>query len=519
MNILLAGALQRVIEVGFRAAPTILVGLIVAAVFRHLLGAEGTRKLFTGERGLGLLKGWAIGMLLPVCSLGVIPVVREMRRAGVGGGPTIAFALTAPLFNPISVLYGLTLSDPVVLLAFCLGSLVIVTLLGALWDGMFPSVEEDKSTTPVMPYGWRRIAAMASLSAREAVGPTLGYSAIALLGIGVMTMLLPHGRLQTAVEHGDPWAPAVMAFVAFPLYAAPMTVMMQLASMFQHGNSIGAAFSLLTLGAGINLGTAIWLLRNYPPLRTALALGSLFGLVFLISYGFDEPLHDRAVESAGHTHAFDGYCNPFTPDTLDVMTRLQANLKEGLLPHELVAAGLLGLLGVVGGSLQRFDSKQRLENWLAVAPVETQKSWDIVIPGRVLGALALMGLIVSSVAGAFLYYPERSEVFAELQSIHAEVFSAANSGNAETALHWIPIYDDWARKLQVGIYLRGGSVSDYQRMKARVLLEQLERLEHDLEDGHLEEAKVRVRRLNAAYLRFRKAFASASESSSGLALR
>ena len=126
-----------------------------------------------------------------------------------------------------------------------------------------------------------------------------------------------------------------------------------------------------------------------------------------------------------------------------------------------------------------------------------------------MGAVTLVGLMIASVLGCFLYYPPRQTVLAEMRMTHAEVFSAANSGDWDTALYWIPIYDDWARKLMVGEYLRGRSVSDYQRMRAKVLLDQLERLEHEVEDQELAETQARVRRLNSAFNRFRKAFATA----------
>ena len=48
--------------------------------------------------------------LLPVCSIGVIPILREMKRIGIRPGAITAFALSAPLFNPLSLMYGLTLS-------------------------------------------------------------------------------------------------------------------------------------------------------------------------------------------------------------------------------------------------------------------------------------------------------------------------------------------------------------------------------------------------------------------------
>ena len=77
-------------------------------------------------------------MLLPVCSLGVIPIAREMRRARISGGAILAFAMTAPLFNPLSMLYGLTLSAPFVILSFAFCTMVIVTAVGAIWNRIFP---------------------------------------------------------------------------------------------------------------------------------------------------------------------------------------------------------------------------------------------------------------------------------------------------------------------------------------------------------------------------------------------
>ena len=65
------------------------------------------------------------------------------------------------------------------------------------------------------------------------------------------------------MEHKNPYAPLAMAGVAIPAYATPLVAMSQLGSMFQHANSVGAAFVLLTLGAGINLGLIAWVFRNY----------------------------------------------------------------------------------------------------------------------------------------------------------------------------------------------------------------------------------------------------------------
>src|SRR5437764_1616821 len=101
------GAVLRFSEALLQGAPTILVGLLVAAIVRRFLGYELTLRLFGANSRRGLFQAWLIGMLLPICSLGAIPVIRELRRAGLAGGTIMAFALAAPLFNPLSLLYGL----------------------------------------------------------------------------------------------------------------------------------------------------------------------------------------------------------------------------------------------------------------------------------------------------------------------------------------------------------------------------------------------------------------------------
>ena len=87
-----------------QAAPTILVGVLVAAIFDRCLGAEGTRRVFGGRGWKSFLCAWAWGMMLPVCSLGVIPIVRQMRCAGLSGGthPGV-WAHGASLQSPLGI--------------------------------------------------------------------------------------------------------------------------------------------------------------------------------------------------------------------------------------------------------------------------------------------------------------------------------------------------------------------------------------------------------------------------------
>ncbi|MEW4570044.1 permease [Tautonia sp. JC769] len=510
MDAIFWGGVQRLVEALTEAAPTILVGLVIAAIFRRLVGPEGTRRLFGAGTRWALPRAWAIGMLLPVCSLGVIPVARELRRDGLSGGTILAFALTAPLFNPLSVLYGLSLSEPVVIFTFALASLLVVTAVGVAFDRVFPDNASAEPSPPPVAYGPRRMIALLVSAARELAGPTSGYILVGLLGVVLLNVALPAGSLMDRMERDNPFAALEMTAVALPAYATPMVAMAQLGSMFQHGNSVSAAFVLLTFGAGANLGLLAWVARAYGAKRSAAWLGGLLVVVVGLAYAMDAPLTPRGVEPAGHTHAFDIYCCPFHPGS-GSLSAVSRELADEVMPHEIKALGVLLGVGLAGLALRRLDRRWRIEDWLERTPGPAgadrpRSRYDITIPGPVLGGVGLLGLVAFSVLACYTYYPPADQIFDDLNIIKAEVLSAATSGDAEHAEYFIPLYQDWVRRLQVSVYLREGTLSRYRRMKARVLIDKVERLKHAIEEDDPEEVRRYFVAVTDAHRRMRTCF-------------
>ncbi|MFM8283661.1 MAG: permease [Planctomycetaceae bacterium] len=147
------GIVLRIVQAFLQGAPFILTGLCIAAVFDRLLGQAHTRRLFGSNSLASLVQSWLIGMLLPGCSLGVIPVCRRLRASGIAVGTIFAFALSSPLFDPLSLLYGLTLSKPLMILAFAACSLAVVTASGWLFDRIFPDAVAPLDEAPPPPRG------------------------------------------------------------------------------------------------------------------------------------------------------------------------------------------------------------------------------------------------------------------------------------------------------------------------------------------------------------------------------
>ncbi len=505
IEVLWWGFVLRLVQALLQAAPTILIGLLIAGIFRRLVGYGGTRRLFGHGTRRAFFHAWVIGMLLPVCSLGVFPILRQLRLAGLSGGTILAFALTAPLFNPISVLYGLTLSSPVVILVFCLCCLTIVSTIGLLWDRLYPDTAVGGSEPAAATYGIKRMLAVAVTAADDLVSNSSKFLWIGLIGAASLSILLPMGYLQEAAEHDDPWAPLFMTLVAAPAYTTPMAAMVQVASMFEHGNSVGAAFALLTLGAGVNIGLIAWMIRAYSTRRTVVGFSLLWVMVLVLAYAVDKPLYPHGVNPPGHTHAFDAYCCPFLLNEPEPFRRMWATLGEHSAPWETQALTMLSLLAVGGIFLRRTGVIPRLEAWFQQQP-KTSSGYDIVLPGPVLGGVALVGLIGFSVLGCYIYYPPPSEIFEEMRIINTEIVVSANSQDWDATAYWIPIQEDWTRKLQVSMQLRGHSISSDQREQAVRLLAALDSLEHALDDSAVEVIREKGRFVDQAYRSLRAAY-------------
>lgn len=511
METIFWGGLLRAGQAAFAAGPTLLVGFFVAGVLRRFFGPEMTHKAFGGSTWRSLPQAWFWGMLLPVCSLGVIPIAYELRRAKLSGGAILAFSLTAPLFNPLSLLYGLTLATPEVILAFACGSLLVVTVVGVLWDKIFPQSASSEPFPAQPPPGLKRLLAVLVSMVRSAAGPTLLFCLIGFAGSLLLCAIYPAGSLGDAMAHTDPLAPLEAVVLSIPAYATPLHVMMQVGSMFVHGNSVGAAYVLLSLGAGANLGLLAWTWVTYGFRKAATFLLLFTSVVVAIAYAIEDPLYASGNVDHPHTHAFDRYSNPFPASSSsqgDMPARVWDKLKQSVPLFE--AIGLACVCGLIlpGVALRVADPDERIDIWLTKAPLEDRNRsvLSVYVPAPVLGVVAIVGLVALSIVGCYIYYPAPAETLEDMKIARAEALSAVSSQESDAVVRQIARYDDLTRKLQVGYYLREGSLDEYQRLRVKALRGWLEQLKDLIEAGELQRAQDLRYRVSESHRRVVEAF-------------
>lgn len=507
---ILWSVLLRIGQTAVESSSTLFVGFFVAAVMRRMLGPESTRNLFGGEGLKGLFRAWVIGSLLPVCSLGVIPVAREMRRAGVPTATILAFVLAAPQLNPLSFLYGLTLSEPIVIICFVIATMLLAISGGELWKRVFekPSDSLFPCDEPMPPPGIKRLISVVVSAAKETVSPSMGYILIGILFTGLFAGLLPPSTLSNTMRHDDWKSPALMALISLPAYSGVLPGMMRIGLIFEHGNSTGAAFLLFELGVGFNLGLIVWAMSELGWRRGMLWLLMICVLVLAVGYGMERPLY-FAKEEAVHTHAFDDWTSPFPYGSNVSYEVVLGKLMQKVEVLEPVALGGLLFLFILGTSLSCFDRAGQVEKWLTTHPPVSEAPVGVLnrgVPGPVLGIVALLGLVVFSLVALYIYYPDTKQAFSEIIRVRTDVSVAVRTGKKDEAIRRIQQWDLLTRKLQVGVFIRTGSMDPEVGKITEDLRERLEDLRDALLADDLTKAKELLPIVEKAYGKFRACF-------------
>jgi len=309
------------------------------------------------------------------------------------------------------------------------------------------------------------------------------------------------------MKHEDWISPLLMTLIGTPVYSGVLPGMMRLGLIFEHGNSVGAAFVLFELGVGFNLGLIVWLMVQFGWRRITIWIAVVIVLVLACAYAIEYPLY-FSHEEASHTHAFDEWTSPFVFGSGGDWQTTRDKILQKVEVLEPIALAALALLVVVGLIARPLDRNGALEAWLTRKPPEgdgPSSVWNRSLPGPVLGLAALAGLVAFSVAALYIYYPAPADAFSEITQIRASALSAVNSKHKDEAIRRIQDWDLLTRKLQVGIFIRTGRLDPEIATLTEDLRERLEEMRDALLANNLADAKEMVPTVEAAHRKCRAA--------------
>ncbi|RKP56310.1 permease [Cohnella endophytica] len=83
------------------ALPFLLIGVLVSALLQSFVSDKLIRKLTPKHPVAGVLFGSLLGIILPLCECGMIPIVRRLIRKGLPAYIGMIYIVAGPIINPI----------------------------------------------------------------------------------------------------------------------------------------------------------------------------------------------------------------------------------------------------------------------------------------------------------------------------------------------------------------------------------------------------------------------------------
>lgn len=113
-------------------APYLLLGFLFAGLMSQLLPQHWVRRHLGGSGPLPVLKAATIGVPMPICSCGVIPLAASLRERGASMAATMSFLVATPQTSVDSILLCLVLIGPLFAILSPVTALLAALLAGAL---------------------------------------------------------------------------------------------------------------------------------------------------------------------------------------------------------------------------------------------------------------------------------------------------------------------------------------------------------------------------------------------------
>jgi len=248
-------------------SPYLLFGFLVAGILYVFIKPELVEKHLGGKGTSQVVKASVLGVPLPLCSCGVIPVAASLRRHGAGKGATTSFLISTPQTGVDSIMVTLSLLGPVFavfrpLFAFISGVFggTAVNLLDRD-DGAGPA--DHIVCTDCGPDGTHRSSGLTGAFRYGFHTLPRDINRALIIGIilaGLIGALVPDDFFASVLGGGIV-AMLVMMAVGIPVYVCATASVPIAAALIAKGVSPGAALAFLMTGPATNAATILTVSR------------------------------------------------------------------------------------------------------------------------------------------------------------------------------------------------------------------------------------------------------------------
>ncbi|MEN8222829.1 MAG: permease [Acidobacteriota bacterium] len=253
-------------------SPYLLVGFFFAGLIHTILGESYIKKHFAKSGIVSTVKATILGIPLPICSCGVIPIAESLRKDGASKSSVMSFLVSTPSSGVDSIFATYALMGPVFAVFRPIASLVSGVVVGILTH--FSDKEADparkteeirkkkKSFKEALIYGFKVLPS--EIAQWLLIGVVIG---------GLISALIPQDFASTYLT--TPFLHyAVILLFSVPLYVCATGSIPIAASLLLKGILPGAVLAFLIAGPATNTVTLSFVFKK---------LGKKIAVIYLIS--------------------------------------------------------------------------------------------------------------------------------------------------------------------------------------------------------------------------------------------
>jgi uncharacterized protein len=263
---IITGALTAFWEISKLMAPWLLLGFFVAGIMSELI-PESVMERFAGKPGLwSIVKVSLLGVPLPICSCGIVPVAAALKKRGASRGAVSAFLITTPQTGAESIAVTWSMLGWIYALFRVAAAFLTGIICGIAVEHLAPphveaeepevtscctqksccsDAEEAEPTSKPNPYV--RVFAYAFGDLPRDLGNLL---LIGLVAAAALEFFIPKDFLSGL--GGSPWAMLLMLAAGLPMYVCSTASVPIAAALMLKGVSPGAALVFLVTGPATN---------------------------------------------------------------------------------------------------------------------------------------------------------------------------------------------------------------------------------------------------------------------------
>ncbi|MFZ0033865.1 MAG: permease, partial [Sedimentisphaerales bacterium] len=290
-------------------SPYLLFGFLVAGILSMLVSQRLVEKHLGGKGIWPVLKASILGVPLPLCSCGVIPVSMSLHKHGAGKGSTIAFLISTPQTGVDSIFVTLSLLGPVFAVLRPIMAFVTGIIGGVLVDLFTPSLKNGQPLPPKCTDECcggaenKKITGglkFAFVTLPRDIG---GAMLLGLIIAAFISVLVPDDFFAEKLGTGI-FAMLVMMAIGIPMYVCATASVPIAAALMMKGVTPGAALVFLMTGPATNAASFVTIWKILGRATAITYLATIAGCALLGGILLDFIVAGVSPEAVTHHHGW-----------------------------------------------------------------------------------------------------------------------------------------------------------------------------------------------------------------------